>query len=60
MKGNIMTKETIPLKLIVNQLENDINADMDDLDDQFYEKLREFNEACEQLNKKLTEFKGGL
>jgi|TARA_R110001599_G_C11919608_1_gene628377 hypothetical protein len=55
-----MTKETIPLKLIVNQLENDINADMDDLGDQFYEKLREFNEACEQLNKKLTELKGGL
>jgi|TARA_R100001460_G_scaffold56454_1_gene96043 DNA repair ATPase RecN len=57
-KGNTMTVNKMPLELVVNKLDNS-STKIDELEDQFWEKLEQFNEDCRKLNETLERLKGG-
>ncbi len=56
-KGNTMTVNKMPLEIVVNKLDNS-STKIDELEDQFWEKLEQFNEDCRKLNETLQKIKG--
>jgi DNA repair ATPase RecN len=52
-----MTVNKMPLEVVVNNLQHS-NTKLEDLEDQFWEKLEQFNEDCRKLNETLERLKG--
>ena len=56
-----MTVNKSPLEVVVNNIEK-TNTSIHELEEQFWDKLKEFNRACEKLNqtiKQMTEDNNG-
>tara|TARA_S200002703_G_scaffold146085_1_gene140863 strand:- start:1970 stop:2140 length:171 start_codon:yes stop_codon:yes gene_type:complete len=52
-----MTVNKSPLKVVVDNIEKG-NTSIHELEEQFWDKLKEFNRACEKLNETIREMKG--
>lgn len=51
-----MTVNKLPLKVVVNNIEK-TNTSIHELEEQFWAKLKEFNQACEKLNQTIRQIK---
>ena len=51
-----MTVNKSPLEVVVNNIEK-TNTSIHELEEQFWDKLKEFNTACEKLNQTIRKIK---